>query len=186
MPGKTVPILTYIVYSLFSAGIYGLAAFFVIYRGLAGGVMLYAYLWNIGFITIGLVLDKITNDVLLSKGLVITKRNYFFVMLAHMLSFISFKTTLYFFYTFVLIVSRVSILAPNLVSDDFRNFVLSIEYCLILVVVADKFIEHLKSDDQKIRRISAKFEKFAKFVTTKRNRKSIPAENPASTIHEGK
>ena len=133
--------------------------------------MLYAYLWNIGFITAGLVLDKITNDVLLSRELVITSRNYFLVMLTHLLSFISFKTTLYFFYTFVLIVSRVSILEPNLISDDFRNFVLSIEYCLILVVVADKFIEHLKSDGQKIRRISAKFERFAKFVTAKRNRK---------------
>jgi len=170
MSSKTIPVLTYIVYSLFFAGIYGLVAFFVIYRGLAGGVMLHAYLWNIGFIIAGLVLDKITNAVLLSKELVITKRNYFFVMVAHTLSFISFKTTLYFFYTFVLIVSRVSILEPNLVSDDFRGFVLSIEYCLILVVVADKFIEHLRNDDQKVRRISAKFERFAKFVTTKRNR----------------
>ena len=169
--GKTIPKLIYVIYSLLSAGIYGLIAFFLIYRGLARGVMLYAYLWNIGFIIVGLVLDKVTDNVLLSKELVITKRNYFFVMLIHILRFISFKTTLYFFYTFVLIVSRVSLLDPNLVSDDFRNFVLSIEYCLILVVVADKFIEHLRSDDQKIKRISAKFERFAKFVFAKRNKK---------------
>ena len=71
MANKTIPVLTYIVYSLFFAGIYGLVAFFVIYRGLAGGVMLHAYLWNIGFIIAGLVLDKITNAVLLSKELVI-------------------------------------------------------------------------------------------------------------------
>ena len=184
MARKTVPVLAYIIYSLLFACVYGLFAFFVIYRILAGGEMLHAYLWNIIFIILGLVLDKVVNNVLLSKELIITKRNYFFVMLTHFLSFISFKTILYFFYTFVLIVSRISILTPDLVSHDFRNFVLSIEYCLILVVVADKFIEHLKNDDQRIKRISAKFERFAKFVNEKRKGKPKAAASSGSKTAE--
>ena len=171
MSNKAISIFAYIVYTLVFAGLYGLVAFFAIYRGLAGGVMLYAYLWNIGFIIAGLVVDKIVNAFLLSKELVITGRNYFLAMLAHMTSLISFKTTLYFFYTFVLIVSRVSLLEPNLVGDEFRSFVLSIEYCLILVVVVDKFIENLHNDDMRIKRITAKFDRFAKFVSAKREKR---------------
>jgi len=170
MPSKTVEILTYIIYSVISAAVYGLFAFFVIYRGLAGEVMLYAYLWNIAFIIAALVLDKVVNDVLVSKEFVITSKNFIVAVLVHSLSFVSFKTTLYLFYSYVLIVSRVSLLEPSLVSEGFRNFVLSIEYCLILVVVVDKFIENLSKDDQRVRQISAKFERFAKFVASKHNK----------------
>jgi len=108
---------------------------------------------------------------LLSKEFVINKRNYFVAGLIHSVSFISFKTTLYLFYTFILIVSRVSILEPNLVADNFRYFVLSIEYCLILVVVFDKFTEYLLKDDKRIKRITEKFERFANFVAVKQKRK---------------
>jgi len=165
-----ITIITYLVWSFFSAVIYGLFAFFVIYRGLANEVMLNAYVWNIGFIIVILLLDKIANDILLSKNFVITRKNYFFTTLIHIVSFISFKTTLYLFYTFILIVSRLSLLAPDLFTDNFRNFALAIEYCLILVVVFDKFSEHLLKDDNRIQRVTAKFEKFAKFVAAKRNK----------------
>jgi len=47
MQNNKTPIVTYLIYSVFSAAIYGLFAFFVIYRGLAGGAILYAYLWSI-------------------------------------------------------------------------------------------------------------------------------------------
>jgi len=171
MVNKTVPILAYILYTVLSAAVYGFFAFFVIYRGLSGKVMLNAYLWNIVFIIAILIADKAANDILLSKEITITKSNYFFAILIHVFSFISFKTTLYFFYAFVLIVSRISILEPALISEDFRNFVLAIEYCLILVVVFDKFIEHLLKDDKRIKKITAKFERFSNFISAKRNRK---------------
>ena len=171
MAAKTVPVLAYLLYTALSAVIYGLFAFFVIYRGLSGKVMLNAYLWNIAFIIVTLIADKVVNDILLAKETAITKSNYFIAIAVHVLSFISFKTTLYFFYAFVLIVSRISILEPALISDEFRNFVLAIEYCLILVVVFDKFIEHLLKDDKRVKKISAKFERFSTFINAKRNRK---------------
>jgi hypothetical protein len=170
---KSTSIIVYILFALFSAVIYGLFAFFVIYRGLAGEEILSAYLWNIAFIIIFLIFDKIANDVLHSEEFVITKRNFPIAMLTHTISFISFKTTLYLFYTFILIVSRVSLLAPETFNNTFQSFVLSIEYCLILLVAFDKFIEHLMKDDRRIKRITAKFTKFVDFVTTKRNKKNI-------------
>jgi hypothetical protein len=89
----------------------------------------------------------------------------------HTISFISFKTILYLFYTFILIVSRVSILAPDFFGNNFNNFVLSIEYCLILVVTLDKFIEHMTKDDNRIKNISAKFTRFTNFIEKKRVQK---------------
>ena len=177
MKNKTIPIAAYILHTIFSAALYGVLAFFVIYRGLAGSVMLAAYLWNIAFIIMFLILDKVANDILLSDDVVITRKNYFVTILIHVFTFISFKTTLYFFYSFVLIVSRISLLEPNLIHGDFRNFVLALEYCLILVVVFDKFIEYLMKDNKRIKKITMKFEKFENFIKTKRSRKKdIPAQ----------
>ena len=64
--------------------------------------MLNAYLWNIAFIVVLLILDKVATDVLFSKEFVITKRNFPIAMGMHLFSFISFKTSLYLFYAFVL------------------------------------------------------------------------------------
>ena len=169
-PGRSIQILLYMLYCLLTTSIYGLFAFFVIYRGLSGEVMLYAYLLNIAFIILFLVLDKLANDILLSKEFVITKNNYLIALIIHSASVISFKTTLYLFYTFILIVSRISILQPGIISDNFQNFVFSIEYCLILLVVFDKFIEYLLKDDKRVKRISAKFMKFERFITARRGK----------------
>jgi len=173
MANKKAQISIYILYSLFSSAIYGVAMYFLIYRGLAGEAVLAAYLWNIVFIIIFLILDKWVNEYLLSKELVINKDTYLIARIMHGLSFVSFKTTLYLFYTFILIISRVSILEPELINDSFRQFVLSIEYCLILVVTFDKYSEYLIKDEKRIKRISAKFHKFEKlanFLADKRKK----------------
>jgi len=161
---KKMQILFYILHSMVMASIYGLFTFFVIYRGLAGENMLLAYIWNIISILAFLALNKLANYILLSKELVITKETYFTVMLTHSFSLISFKTVLYLFYTVILILSRVALLEPQLLDQSFRGFVLSIEYCLILVVALDKFFEHLTKDDKRIKRITAKFDKFERLT----------------------
>jgi len=167
---KTTHLLAYVIHALFVAILYGLFSFFIIYRTLAGQNVLFAYLWNIGFIIVFLVFDKVVNYILLSKELVITKKNYFIATIVHTASFISFKTVLYLFYTFILIISRVSMLRPEVLSDYLRNFVLSIEYCLILLVAFDKFIEHLMKDERRIRLITKKFDRFTKYVKRKRGK----------------
>ncbi|MCL2854324.1 MAG: hypothetical protein FWE21_01740 [Defluviitaleaceae bacterium] len=171
MKVKPSQIITYLIYALISAAVYGLLAFFVIFRGLAGENMLHAYIWNVVFIFGFLLLDKLANSYLLSKEITINKKNYFIAGLAHSLSFISFKTTLYLFYAFVLIISRVSLLEPYLFDPLFRSFVLSIEYCLIFLVALDKFMEHLSKDDRRIKIITAKFDKFFGLAAKRRGKR---------------
>ena len=171
MKSKAIQIFTYIACSMFSAAVYGVFAYFVLYKTLAGGIMLNMYLWNIGFIILILVLDKLINDVLLSNDFVINKNNYFTVILVHTVSFISYKTTLYLFYTFILIVSSISALKPDIISAYLRSFALSIEYCLVLVVAFDNFIGNLTKDNRRIIKIAEKLEKFSKFISAKQTRK---------------
>ena len=119
--------------------------------------MLLSYLWNIGAIVLLLIIDKYTDDKLLSKDFVVTQKNYFVAALVHTLHFISFHTALYLFYIIVLIASRIAILSPDLLPENIQNFVLSVEYCLILLVVFDRFIAYLMSDSERVQRISKKF-----------------------------
>jgi len=175
MLNRSSQLLVYLLYSFIVAVLYGVFTFFIVYRSLADEIILHAYLWNIVFIVILLILDKIANGILLSKELEINEHTYFVAMLIHTFSFISFKTVLYLFYTFILIASRVSLLQPSLFSESFHNFILSIEYCLILLVAFDKFIEHLMKDDRRIKRITAKFTKFTDFMAKRRKKENNPS-----------
>jgi len=153
---KAVQLLLYILSALGTAALYGLFAFFVIYRGLAGGEMLRAYIWNIVCIIALLLLDRLTKEIEVPKGSAVSRKANSIRRMFYAASFISFKTTLYFFYIFVLIVSRVSLLEPGLFVPEFQRFALAIEYCLILLVAFDKFIEYLLKDDKRIQRIFKK------------------------------
>lgn len=141
MSNKTMQFTRNRIYSLLSSIIYGIAMYFLIYRGLARETALASYLWNILFIIIFLILDKVINNkLLLSKEFVINKDTYLSRTM-HGLSFISFKVILYLFYIFIFIISRVSILEPNLINDNLRYFAMSIEYCLIFVIALDRFLK---------------------------------------------
>ena len=157
IPGKPVKMLLYGLYSLVSAAAYGYAAYVVIYLQLARESMLQAYLYNAGAIVAALVIDKIIQNYMLSEKFIVTRENRALSRFLLFDNLVSFKTVVYLFYTFILIASRVSIMQPELVSETFRGFVLSIEYCLILVVAFDKFIDHLSKDMARIRKISKKF-----------------------------
>ncbi|MCL2574737.1 MAG: hypothetical protein FWE34_09335 [Defluviitaleaceae bacterium] len=146
MKNKLSTTLKYMTLAILTATIYGYAAYTVIYQNLADGSILHAYLWNVVFIIILLIIDKLLHAELLSDKFKVTKRNYFYAIWMYFENLISFKTTIYVFYIFILITSRVTTIDPTLVSEDFRNFVLSIEYGLILVVAFDKLMEHLFKD----------------------------------------
>jgi len=143
------------------ATIYGLFSYFIVFRILAGEVMLYAYLWHIGIILVILLSEKLFEDSLMSDDFwkklpteelakSATKKEF------NRFGWVSFKTELYLFYLFVLVLSRVSILDPTLIDENFMRFVFSIEYCLILLVVFDKLLEQFFKDDKKRTMIVAK------------------------------
>ena len=128
--------------------------------------MLHAYFVNICAIVSALVIDKVVGNYLDTKNFAADKKRNLLGRLLFYDNMISIKTTIYLFYIFILIASRVSIMQPDLISEQFRGFVLSIEYCLILVVAFDKFIEHLAKDVKRIKKISDKL-KQAEDIETK-------------------
>jgi len=160
MRKKTLSIISYCFFAILSAIGYGIFAYIGIYRALAEGSMLHAYLWNVAFIIFFLISDKIVHIRMESRDYVITRRNYLRELWRYIESYVSFKTTIYFFYIFILVASRVTLLEPTLVSADFRSFLLSIEYGLILVVAFDKLTEHLFKDLKRVKAIAEKFKKY--------------------------
>ncbi|MCL2387792.1 MAG: hypothetical protein FWC89_09640 [Defluviitaleaceae bacterium] len=165
---KGMNLFVYIAQAIIWAVAYGLVAFFVIYQWLADEVILTAYILHVVSIVAFLVVDIFSHNIVLSDAVDAKTRSKFVGVLVFLSHSVSFKTTLYLFYTFVLIVSRVSLISPELLDDSLRGFVSSIEYCLILLVAFDKFIEHLLKDDKRVQRINAKFTKFSNYVAKKR------------------
>jgi len=152
--------ILYVVVVFYATAMYGFVMY-VSYLNItaAGGTMFDAYINNIISILVMLALDKLKNYYL-AKRCVVTKRNRLFAMFVFFDSIVSIKTTLYLFYIFVIVASRVSIMQPDLINETFRGFVLSIEYCLILVIAFDKLMEHITKDMKRIREISEKFKKY--------------------------
>ena len=138
---------------------YGLFSYFVVYRLLADEVMLYAYLWNIGIIFTLLFIEKTTDVIVFSEDFLEFRKSApgrVFTKIFYFLGYVSFRTELYLFYIFVLIGSRVSILEPALISNNVQRFLFSVEYCLIVLIVFDKFIEQLFKDDKRVRKITSR------------------------------
>ena len=156
---KATKLTMYGIYAVVSAVVYGFVMFnlyITLSNAFDGFTMLHAYLANIVAIIAALIVDKIVSNYLAEKYFVPNKKRGLLGRFLFYDNMISVKTTLYLFYTFILIASRVSIMQPELISETFRGFVLSIEYCLILVVAFDKFIEHLAKDVKRIKKLSDK------------------------------
>ena len=131
----------------------GLFTYFVIYERLAEGHRLTAYLYNIAFIAVILIFDKIA-DYLMEKDI-----RPIFARLLFVTHFISFKTALYLFYIVMLVVSRISILEPDMIDRHQTSFIYSVEYGVVLLIPLDKFVELLTKDDKRIFKIITKRKK---------------------------
>ncbi|MCL2195712.1 MAG: hypothetical protein FWB76_07165 [Oscillospiraceae bacterium] len=158
-PSKAAKLVLYAIYSIFTAVLYGWFTFYIFARlvhAVDGFSALHAYIVNLFIIVIVLIADTLINNYVVTKY-VPRKRNGMFSRFLYWESLISFKTTLYLFYIFILIISRVFTLEPQLIFHEvFYSFVLSIEYGLILVVVFDKLIDHLAKDVTRIKVIAEK------------------------------
>ena len=148
--GKGMRIASALEVVIFSA-LFGVFAYFVIYRWMANEYRLAAYIYNLIFITIILALDK-TADYTLRKINFSARRNKlknFFVKLLFAAHLVSFKAGLYLFYIAMLILSRISILAPHVVNRYDISFIYSVEYGILLLLPIDKLIELLTKDSKR-------------------------------------
>ena len=160
MPYSKKPTVSYILYAGYAvimAVIYGMVTYFGIFARGTEGFALRTYIWNLVLITVVLIVDR--------RYLAKLKRNAAKRKAenrrAKVLHFVSFKASLYLFYMFALSASRLMLLLdfetlPWEVESlyHFRSYLLSIEYGLILLVAADKFIDQFLKDKKLMRQMA--------------------------------
>ncbi|MCL2157352.1 MAG: hypothetical protein FWH54_04970 [Methanobrevibacter sp.] len=158
-------ISNYLLYILLTNVIYGLILFFVS-TSLAKYSLSYAYLGNIALIIIGLALDEYNLKMLQSKNLVMqikkdndSLKNYRLIQWI-MNNFVSFKTILYVFYVFILMVSQITDFNPTLISGDLEIFIFTNRYSILLLIGFDRLIKQFSNDRIRINKISSKFNKY--------------------------
>jgi len=149
----TLSYMLYAFYALLMAVIYGLITYYGIFVRGTAGFALRTYIWNLVLITVVLLVDRLYLAKL-KKGAAKRKAKNKKTKVLH---FISFKASLYLFYMFALSASRLLLLldiGEMEAEYSFRNYLLSIEYGLILLVAADKFIGQFIKDKAQLRQIA--------------------------------
>ena len=146
--------------TIFTAVVYGLIAYHLIYVRLAGGRPLIAYAYNIALVVVMLVLDKLASYYMEDCGADFFSKKHgrarkFFARALFAMHFVSFKTSLYLFYIVMLVVSRVSLLQYGIISPYLYTFIRSVEYGVLLLIPLDKFMDLVTMDDRRITRILA-------------------------------
>lgn len=90
-------------------------------------------------------------------------------------NFVSFKTVLYVFYLFVLIVSQIIDFssASGLVDECLGNFILTTQYSIVLLIAFDMLIGQFIKDREKMKKTSGKF---MKHFAENQDSRNIPIE----------
>ena len=153
----TVSYFLYSIYAIIMAIIYGLVTYFGIFARGTEGFALRTYIWNLVLITAVLLVDRIYLARLKNNAEERKPTN----KKPKVLHFVSFKASLYLFYMFALAASRLLLLlnfeALRWEAEalyHFRSYLISIEYGLILLVAADKFIDQFVKDKKQMRQIA--------------------------------
>jgi len=153
MPYSKKPVVSYFLYALYAvvmAAIYGLFTYYGIFARGAECFALRTYIWNLVLITLVLLIDRLYLYRLKKNS---EKRKAANIK-SKVLHFVSFKASLYLFYMFALTISRLMLLldvGEIEAAYSFRNYLLSIEYGLILLVAADKFIDQFLKDKKQMK-----------------------------------
>ena len=162
MLNKLKQIIKYVLYILFGSVIYGIILFLV-YTWLAGYSLVLAYLGNLALIIIAIVSDNLAFKVYDSamqtdKHVEEFKKSRF--LRFQLDSYISFKTTLYMFYIFILFFSQIINANPILLNQDLLNFISANEYGILLLIAVDLLIGQFKKDREKSTEYQKKIEKY--------------------------
>ena len=152
----------HLIYILGSNIIYGFIVYYV-FMWLSDYSLLYAYLGNIVLIISGLAIDNYSQNVLQSSEFAMqlkkekNKDKYYRMFQLLIDSFISFKTILYLFYVFILIVSQIVKFYPDLVSENIRNFIGANDYSILFLISLDSLAGQFINDKKRMKEASEKF-----------------------------
>jgi len=157
--------LGHIIYVLFSNTIYGLILYFV-YVWFSGYSLLLAFFGNFALIIAGLAVDESTIKYFESEKTVkyfertkLSRSDRYFLR-HYTSSFVSFRTALYVFYIFILVLSQVLEFNPDMLGEKMRSFILSNSYSILLLIAADMLLAQFSKDKERMKKIGAKYTKF--------------------------
>ena len=74
------------------------------------------------------------------------KPNIFKKIVAAYFTSVSFKTSLYLFYIFILVCSAIDTVDPGFFSEDFSLYLLTVEYGILVLVAVDTFLGQFLKD----------------------------------------
>lgn len=158
----------YAFYILISNIIYGALLYFMV-TWLLNYSELYAYLANLAFIVIALSFDRLINTKIYTPQILVGEiaklkkdkdRRLNDRMIRWVLNhFVSFKTSLFFFYMFVLLFSQIIKFTPELVGSELGGFINSIDYSVIIVLAYKDFSEEFFKDRSKMKITLEEYEK---------------------------
>lgn len=164
MRDKLTKIIKHLVYALVSNVLYGFIVYFL-YMALVGYSLLYVYLVNLALIILFLALDDVTLKAWESKRVLALikkekdiEKGYRTIQL-YFDSFVSFKTILYVFYVFILIVAQMIDFYPALISEGLTNFIFANRYSILILIAFDQLIGQFSKDRGRMKKISEKLKK---------------------------
>ncbi|MCL2816861.1 MAG: hypothetical protein FWD39_00540 [Clostridiales bacterium] len=168
MPDKLKKLFKRLMYAVFSNVLYGLLVY-CLYIWVIGYSPLYVYLGNLALIVLFLVWDEGYLRSFRSKKIVMqlkrelkkeqAKEKYYRWVQFLFDGFVSFKTMLYLFYILILIFSQIVEFNPELINKDLADFIFANKYSILLLIALDQLIGQFSKDREKIRDVSAEFEK---------------------------
>ena len=123
-----------------------------IFWGIANRDVLVAIFWNAGFIVFFVIWEKV--EIYISDKIQARyagKENGFVLrLLLRMLDSyakgVSFKSALYLFYFVILIFASIHAASPEFFTEDFGDYLFSVQYGILLLVAADTFFKQLSID----------------------------------------
>ena len=149
MLDKIKKIRKYILYIIFTNTLFGII-YFLVFNSLVKYSLLWAYLGCLGLIVFGLVIDKSLIKFLAVEGLnklsekELKQNKKTILWLTE--SFVSFKTVLFVFYFFILIISQIINIVPSLVGEAFSKFILANSSGIVLIIAFDRIINQFSKD----------------------------------------
>ncbi|MCL2150047.1 MAG: hypothetical protein FWH51_03840 [Dehalococcoidia bacterium] len=164
MPNRIKQIGMSLLSSLLSIAVYGIGLYFLT-TWLAGFSLLLAYLANLVIIILGLTVDELGIRTYQSEKYVMrmkqekdVEKSVSYLQRGLNIA-VSFKTDLYLFYIFVLIVSQIIDFNPTLADEVFGNFIRIASHGILLLIALDMLIGQFTKDRGRMKELSAKLRK---------------------------
>jgi len=119
-----------------------------IFWGVANQNVMVATFWNAGFIVFFVLLEKAEIAIARKIKAKYADREPGLLMrlLDSYISGVSFKSALYLFYFVILVFAAIHAASPDVFSDEFGDYLQSVQYGILLLVAADTFFKQLSLD----------------------------------------